>query len=252
MVSLHHLLHHLLHVCDIIRGFIRLNVKRLRTSQSDLDVLWVETFSSSGPLFLPQTISSPSDMLDKRPGITCLFLTPPHSHPPSSRFSPTLHVLHHSHKPIGSFFCKSISQCYLHVNSSSQIFTIFPGEETWSRGPVIQPEPPAPVLRKCNSAETQPPQEWAQNVFATLTYLTFELRFCSNGPRFTDQDRNSATFSARLAPSSSVYEPVASSSNPAPAAADRPPQVNHRRAARAQTVTPPRPPCRAVCLAPLL
>lgn len=39
-------------------------------------------------------------------------------------------------------FCKSISQCYLHVNSSSQIFTIFAGEETWSRGTMIQPDPP--------------------------------------------------------------------------------------------------------------
>lgn len=66
--------------------------------------------------------------------------------PPSPSFQ--LQVLSHSScssslpQTHQGFFCKSISQCYLHVNSSSQIFTIFTGEETWSRGTMIQPDPP--------------------------------------------------------------------------------------------------------------
>lgn len=92
------------------------------------------------PSFLPQMLDSVTPGTTF-PASTCLLLNtcfyPPRSKPPfllhlSSGLSPSLHVLHDSQKAI-RVFCKSISQCYLHVNSPSQIFTIFPGEETSSQ-----------------------------------------------------------------------------------------------------------------------
>lgn len=92
------------------------------------------------PSFLPQMLdyvthqephSQPPPASTSTPDLP----PPPCSKPPfllhlSSSFSPSLHVSQKSHQ---GFFCKSISQCYLHVNSPSQIFTIFPSEETSSQ-----------------------------------------------------------------------------------------------------------------------
>lgn len=83
-------------------------------------------------------------LLSSRPISSYSLCPSPHFHPSlfstpvSSSISPSLPFLHHSHNPIRAFrrvhACKSISQWYLHVNSSSQIFTIVPCEETSNKG----------------------------------------------------------------------------------------------------------------------
>lgn len=84
-----------------------------------------------------------------------------------------------SHQPRA---CKSISQCYLHVNSHSQIFTSVHGEEPCNQR---QDDSPSIIARHPRVTRCYSTTHWklvmelqvSQNTVTTLKHLTFESCF---------------------------------------------------------------------------
>lgn len=77
--------------------------------------------------------------------------------------------------------CVSISQCYLHVNSSSQIFTIVPGGEAfcqgWDDSPFVNTITPKKLCTTQKQTNVSNGLKVSKNMFGRLTYLTLENKF---------------------------------------------------------------------------